>query len=193
MITVLLTTLAFAVDITVGGTCPGVQEWTISDLPDDGLVFIIAGAGPGGEAGIPFGACEGTNTGLMDPILPLTPARDTDGDGVIAFAPDVPADVCSMAIVAADLSCGVSLPVPIGGDSCEVVCARAAAAGCGIADDCVSDCDTDMDICPDDMGAVLECHATHAIHCDPAEDQDIGKRGCVDQHREAEACGIDPF
>ncbi|MFT4624544.1 MAG: hypothetical protein ACI8PZ_003203 [Myxococcota bacterium] len=191
---VLIATLAFAVDITVSGDCPGEQTWTMSHLPEDGRLYLMAGTGPG-DAPIPIGPCAGESSGLAGPLKPLAPLSAGPDARTIVFVAEVPEAACDMYATTVSYACETSAAVPVGaaGD-CHRVCDRAVAAGCMVMEDCVDDCLTDLDICPEPMGDVLECHGTHAIVCDDAEDQGIGQRGCVDQHAAVDAeCGIDPF
>lgn len=59
--------------------------------------------------------------------------------------------------------------------------------------DCVEDCSADLDLCPDEMGAVLACVLTSELECDPEEDQGLAKAPCEEEHDAAELCGSDPF
>lgn len=88
--------------------------------------------------------------------------------------------------------------------TCKGVCAKALAARCyedqrqdpiapPIHSDCVEDCARDLANCPTRMQAVLDCHATAEMVCDPTEDQGIGHGDCAPQHEEMVACGSDPF
>ncbi len=189
----LLASLAFAPNFTIEGTCPGVLDIEFSNLPDDGTVYVMAGDGPG-ESAIPVGPCAGESSGVSGRVRPIGMLRDDDGDGMISFSPDVPEVACDFYMVASQATdCTSSPAAPVGGSTCDDVCARARAAGCDVMEDCESDCETDLDVCPSQMESVVECHLSHAIMCDDVEDQGIGRAGCERAHVAAEDCGIDPF
>jgi hypothetical protein len=89
--------------------------------------------------------------------------------------------------------------------NCPDVCAKANAADCYEAgedpetqtppttQDCINDCEVDLYDCPEEMQALLDCHAATEMVCDPEEDQGIGHGECEAEHAGVQECGHDPF
>ena len=78
--------------LTLSGACPGVIDIDIAGLTPSGEMMLLFSGGEGADA-LPAGACAGTPTGLS-PIRFGLRAPDVDGDGAMAFSPDVPGGAC---------------------------------------------------------------------------------------------------
>lgn len=76
---------------------------------------------------------------------------------------------------------------------CEQACNLIEEACMSTTSDCVDDCSADLDLCPDEMGAVLACLLTSELECDPEQDQGLAEAPCEEEHDAAELCGSDPF
>ena len=86
--------------------------------------------------------------------------------------------------------------------TCEEVCTRIAAECPGVSQDdpadCVPDCLADIQNCPAEMQAVLDCvDATEgALQCDPNQDQGLAEAPCDAEHAavtDPAGCDRDPF
>ncbi len=184
--------VALAVDFTIAGSCPGFLEMEFTSLPDDGQIFVMVGPGAGEDV-IPVGPCVGTSSGLAGPLRPVG-RLVSDMDPSIVFDVSLPSGACDMWMSVATTSCSVTLAAPVSGDTCEAVCARARVAGCATMVDCESDCENDIDRCPDEMNAVLQCHTANPIMCSLVEDNGIGQDGCEAEHDALlDICDIDAF
>jgi hypothetical protein len=76
---------------------------------------------------------------------------------------------------------------------CEEACDLIEDACMSTTADCVEDCSADLDLCPDEMGAVLACLLVSDLECDPEQDQGLAEAPCEEEHDAAELCGSDPF
>lgn len=100
---------ALAVDLEIGGDCPGPVAIEASDVTPGGSVFFVAADRAGADA-VPGGSCAGTPLGV-DVSGAYGPFNDADGDGVVAAGPTVGPAVCDKAVVVLDIAtCDVSEP-----------------------------------------------------------------------------------
>ncbi|MEM7138659.1 MAG: hypothetical protein AAF500_18920 [Myxococcota bacterium] len=59
--------------------------------------------------------------------------------------------------------------------------------------DCAEDCQDDLDECPVEMNALLDCVEASVLQCDAAQDQGLAEAPCEADHAALEVCGADAF
>lgn len=109
---------AFAIDLAVGGSCPGPMTLTVTGAVPGGSVGLISANAVGG-ATVPSGPCAGAPLHIGPAGLKLRGVLPTGGGGTAGLAPTIPAPACGAVVQAIDLA------------SCDVSPARALAGGGG--------------------------------------------------------------
>jgi len=96
-----------APDISVGGSCPGTIEVTISDATPGGGLAILTAEGAGSGV-VPGGPCEGAALDISGDIR-LRGRPTADASGRYRVTPDVSGGACGLSVQALDLTtCEVS-------------------------------------------------------------------------------------
>lgn len=114
MLTLLLVLQAQAHDLTVGGTCPGTVEVSVTGLSPGVTIGLVTAAEAGAEP-LPSGPCVGEVLGLSATNLKYRGrATDDDADGVIDVAADLPSSLCGQLVQSIVLTdCSMSEPADI--------------------------------------------------------------------------------
>jgi len=84
------------------------------------------------------------------------------------------------------LGCGSS-------SGCADACSRIESACNSTTADCVEDCEDDLDTCPAEMQALLDCLDSSVLECDPDQDQGLAEAPCEAEHAALSDCGADAF
>ncbi|MEM7435599.1 MAG: hypothetical protein AAF436_10645 [Myxococcota bacterium] len=93
----------------------------------------------------------------------------------------------------ASVGCGDGSSANPPSEQCVEACVRIEAACGSTTPDCASDCQDDLDRCPTEMGALLECVDANTIECDADQDQGLAEAPCEDDHAALGECGADAF
>jgi hypothetical protein len=115
----LLSSPASAVDLGLGGACPGPVDINISALTPGGQYALFRSFGPG-VAPITAGPCAGTVTGLSTGGLKLQRVGlDGGGDGMETLAATVPPSACGAYLQVLDVeTCSLSAVRDFSGSDC---------------------------------------------------------------------------
>ncbi|MFT4625851.1 MAG: hypothetical protein ACI8PZ_004522 [Myxococcota bacterium] len=107
--------VAYAVDLTVGGACPGRMTLTVSDATPDADIALVSAAGFGASS-LPGGVCAGTPLGIGPAGIALRGVVRADGVGTAMLTPGIRAPACGAVVQAIDLAtCATSAPAPLDG------------------------------------------------------------------------------
>ncbi|MDH3846039.1 MAG: hypothetical protein OES69_19020 [Myxococcales bacterium] len=93
-----------------------------------------------------------------------------------------------MALALSAFGCGSS-----DASVCRQACDLIEEACMSTTPDCVGECSEDLNDCPDEMGAVLDCLFASELQCDPGQDQGLAEAPCKAEHDATALCGKDPF
>ena len=103
-----LPTSAFATNLDLGGSCPGVATLTVTEVTPGSNVFVVTGDAPGTMI-IPSGPCADTALSVTGSLAKYGPLSDSDGDGAFAASPTLPDAACSLYFQIIDMGdCSVS-------------------------------------------------------------------------------------
>ena len=94
----------------------------------------------------------------------------------------------SMALAMIAFGCGSS-----DASVCKRACDLIEEACMSTTSDCVGECSEDLDDCPFEMEALLDCLVANELQCDPEQDQGLAEAPCEEEHDATELCGKDPF
>ncbi len=124
---------SLAVDLEIGGACPGPMDFAITGAAPGGSVAILTADGAGGAI-VPGGPCAGAEIPIGPAGLAFRAAVPTDGAGAAAIRPTIPDFACGLTVAALDLTtCEASAPVMLSGPAGEFqLYAAAAGATTGV-------------------------------------------------------------
>lgn len=98
--------------------------------------------------------------------------------------------VCALLAAA---GCSDSSSTSAMASQCEATCTVIEEACSSTTSDCAQDCEDDLDTCPTEMQAVLDCVNGSELQCDPEQDQGLAEAPCEAEHTALSVCGADAF